>query len=79
MAEDYRAPEAKQLPWAWTKDRERFERRKETVSGQCKMMCEVSSVGWSQTLHEKFFILPIRVQQKAVSLAAKKKERTLRT
>ena len=44
MAEDHRAPEARQLPRAWTRGREerviessKSERRKESVAGQCRI------------------------------------------
>ena len=42
MAEDHGAPEAGQLPRAWTRGRRetespKSERRKESVAGQCRM------------------------------------------
>ena len=42
MAEDHGAPEAGQLPKAWTRGRNKTEspkseRRKESVAGQCRM------------------------------------------
>ena len=42
MAEDHGAPEAGQLPRAWTRGRKetespKSERRKESVAGQCRM------------------------------------------
>ena len=64
MAEDRGAPEAGQLPRAWTRGRRetespKSERRKESVAGQCRMKSEVSWDECPQALHEGFSILPI--------------------
>ena len=64
MAEDRRAPEAGKLPMAWTSGRKetespKSERRKEFVTGQCRMRWEVSWGECPQALQEEFSILPI--------------------
>ena len=37
MAEDHGAPEAGELPRAWTRESLKSERRKKSVAGECKI------------------------------------------
>ena len=85
MTEDHGAPEAGQLPRAWTGGRRETEspksvRRKKSVAGQFRMKYAVSWDECPQALHEGFSILPyleIRAYQKAVSVVAKTREGTV--
>ena len=64
MAENHRAPEAKQLPRVWTTGCKETESRQrvsyaKTLAGHCRMKSEVSWDECPQALQEGFLILPI--------------------